>query len=182
MITPDDATGAQAALYRGITRGRSPYTEGRGAPLVRRMDELERHTGGRRTAAAREAGVSLRTWERWRRGTQRPKPESESRLARVLRRRRLARGREAWLRGLPQHVYVRGTIVISEDERDRTIDLARTDPPHRPGWLSPLLDYWLAGNDRAAEIELYWLIDRYVPGMFPTFVEEVIFSRVPLNF
>lgn len=137
-------------LYRGITRGRSPLTEA--VSLAARLTELER-VHGSAAAAARAAGVSARTWQRWRvalagesataRERQRPSKASEAKITQAIRRGRFKPGREARLRK-GRTLRVTGEFRVSSDVRERSLDIGPFVPKRiRDG----IFDAFLAGDD-----------------------------------
>lgn len=65
---PEALDAALRAHYR-VTDIRTPATHRRG--LTARMSRIEKATGTR-AEAAKATGISLRTWQRWRAGTQKP--------------------------------------------------------------------------------------------------------------
>lgn len=162
-------------VYRYITRGRSPATEGRrGLPEMIRQQEIK-HGSGR--AAARAWGIPESTWRSWRNG--RPAKAKHSTVIDALkaehvkteRRARLSPGREKKLRAGtaapgPLHAQfgdVTGTLIISSDERTRSIDLSQ--------WITPeseqaIVDAYLSGRDGAVEQAIKDAMDDYVPGVW----------------
>lgn len=157
-------------LYRALTGGRSPRTEGLSVAAM--VGEVERFAGSGR-AAARLAGVPESTWRGLRAGrVASPKEPTVNALRRAQRRVRLSRGREARIRnGAP--FGVRGTVVVSSDVR-----------PERPlvisGWKAwdamaagSMLDKWLQGDDAGAEQVIRDAIAQEVPGMRVEQTDEV---------
>lgn len=121
-------------VYRAITGGRSPHTEGE---IGRQLAELQRGYGGARQAAD-AIGVARSTFRRWLSGG-RPSERSQSLLLAGQRRARLSAGRERRLRSSGAIKYS-GVMRVSGDTRTRTVD-ARVGS----GIWSPLIDQYLAG-------------------------------------
>lgn len=138
------------ALYRAITRGRSPATEGRS--LTSMVHEVQRTYGTKPPP-----GIGEHTWRRMR---NQPgwkfKPASVNALRAAQRRVRLAPGREARLRVPRPPIEVYADVKISEGITTRWLHVGRwPDPPHGygppiTGMLRGVLDAWLAGDDGAA--------------------------------
>lgn len=151
------------ALYRGITSGRSPGTEGLSLGGV--LAELEHAAGGGRHAArdaAAAAGVPGRTWRRWKAGANRPTPAGWGRLLDAQRRARLPRGREQWLRRDPG-IGVHAIIKVSEDERERKVIISGWR--HRPD-SKTVLNRWLRRHDDAgAAAEIIGAMVQEIPGL-----------------
>lgn len=153
------------AIYKGLT-GRLPTGEKR--PLVLRMDEMERLLGSRR-AAREAAGVSQRTWERWRSGAQRPSAAKLSALRLAQRRARLNVVKEQHIRGrgwhaAPAGLTIKGRFqVSSEKSRERTINPGPFMPPMVPGpdVFGPMIDAYLRGDDQAAAAILEAGVNHY---------------------
>jgi hypothetical protein len=106
-----------------------------------------------RAEAARRAGVSARTWRRWKAGG-RPSRANADRLAREAR---ISPRREARLRRLGAYVQMSGRIgggtpgAGRKHTRHRTIGARGFDSVHLSGEeMTKILDAWEAGDDQAA--------------------------------
>ncbi len=100
------------AIYRRMTGGKSPATEGA-------MREIEAFAGGK-AAAARLVGVHPATWRRWSAGGGQSKG-SANLLKMASRRVRLSPGREERIRNTdPRDVEIR--TKEKHSGRERTID------------------------------------------------------------
>lgn len=124
------------------------------------LAELERLAGGKKEAA-RAAGVSDETWRRWRNGSQKPSRGKLEGLESALRRGRLRPGREGRLRRPGAAVTLSGRVRVSNDSRDRTIDLAAMGDLD----LDALVDAYLAGDEELQQKLIQDAVDTYVPGM-----------------
>lgn len=139
------------ALYRAITsRGRkldSELTDVRST-----LAEIEAAYGGPGKAAG-ALGIPGRTWRRWKAGNNAPTPDRARVLQRALRRIRLTRTREKFLRGNP-HIAVRAVVQVSSDIRERRLLISGwPDRPGKPpitGMMNDVLDAWLDGRDITA--------------------------------
>lgn len=146
------------ALYRAITGGRSPATEGVDAPSM--IAEIERRTGMNHTQAAAYFQVPRTTWRNWRQGGH-PKLDAFARLRVAQRRLRLAAGRERWLRANPA-CAVLAEVKISADVRDRVLRVStweawRNSPP-----MGRVLDAWLRAHDITAGLKFLEPIEQQV--------------------
>jgi hypothetical protein len=167
-------------LYHIMTGGRAGTEANH--KLITQLNAIERSYGGvgpeHRKAAALGSGVSLRTWERWRAGTQKPGRRSVERIRLAARRARLAPGRERWMTGKP-YVRITAEFWVSNEKRKRTIE---PGPYMAKGWMRPVIDAWLKGNDGTADGLIWAALDDYVPGMLPepgTITEFVIKPKGP---
>lgn len=133
------------ALYRSITsRGRTMDSELVNLPATLR--EIEAAYGST-SGAARSLGIPRRTWRNWQSGANAPSLENRGVLVRALRRIRLSKTREKFLRGKPQ-IGVRALVRVSSDERERNILVSGW--PGTDGMMNDVLDAWLQGHDTAA--------------------------------
>lgn len=112
---------------------------------------------GSGAAAARLLGVSPTTLYRWRRGVQSPKTGANV-LRRVLRRADLSPSRERQLRTGDLRLWITGRIIVSRDERVRTLRVGDYIPK---AVHSRILTTWLSGADDRAEASLFRAIDKY---------------------
>lgn len=159
------------AIYHGLTKGRSPATEQR--PLPWRLAELERSAGGP-GAAARQVGVSDRTWRRWKSGGGQPAPNNQRELGRALRRARLRPGRERRLIGRKPKIIFRGTVRFSADVRERDIDLS---PFVDDAFMRDLTAAYLRGDDRGmVEIFEERGLGSYLAGLEIIHVDSISFG------
>lgn len=160
------------AAFRMVSGGRTPRTD-RALSLQGRMTELER-AAGTKTAAAREAGVTLRTWQRWRAGTQKPRPATLARVEQANRRTARPDRRGKILDG-------RGTLTItgdvkfsSETREGRTISFSLDDADSAN--RQDLIDAYDSGNvDRLGEA-LAAIVDDYAGGMQLVDVQSISFG------
>jgi hypothetical protein len=138
----------QQAIGRGLTRqARTPSTS-------QNIRAMEGRYG--RADAARRAGVSDRTWRRWRAGGQ-PSRANAAKLADEAREARVNPRREKRLRN--RGAYVRMTAKVGggtpgarrKNSRTRTIGEAGFESVHLSGdQMGDILDQWEAGNDAGA--------------------------------
>lgn len=138
----------QQAIGRGLTRqARAPSTN-------QNMRALEDRYG--RAEAARRAGVSERTWRRWRAGG-RPSSKNAANLADEARAARVNPRREARLRN--RGAYLRMTATVGggtpgarrKNARQRSIGEAGFESIHLSGdQMGEILDRWEAGDDAGA--------------------------------
>jgi len=158
------------AIYRGLTKGRSPQSEG--FSVRWRVAELERAYGGPR-AAATIVGVSYRTWQRWRSGAGLPSPVNAVRLGDLIRRARLRPGRERRLRQAdPPMILFRGEVWYSST-REREIDLG----PHvHEGAVGELIDAYLSRDDAGMDELFRALMHEYVQGMEIVRTDSIVFG------
>lgn len=137
-------------LYRAITGGRSPHTEG----FQSAVRELRRQVD---TTAemARRLGIPRRTVGDWLNKGVQPKPAHRQTVMEALRRHRLRLGRESRLKGGAVRIvaYQRYT----EDDRDDNVRVwvhPRGGSPYNISWDSnanrSIIDAYLAGDMRAA--------------------------------
>jgi hypothetical protein len=143
------------ALYRAFAK-RSPRQEAK--PLTDRLALIEKRAGSVKEAA-RQAGVSPTTWRRWRRGVQTPKAASLGKVTAAQRRQQLPAGRKKRLKasgGGAGRMFAHrpsggftltGTVVVSSDERTRTLNLSRAADPET---LDRLATAWADGDDETA--------------------------------
>ena len=160
------------AAYRMVSGGRSLRTE-RAASVQGRMSELERAAGSK-TAAARDAGVTLRTWQRWRAGTQKPRPATLDRLRAAQRRARLPASRERKLRRGTGTLYVDGAMAISSDVRTRGVSIPGGDLSERT--RDDLVDAFLRGSEEELAAALQEAMSAYVPGLTIEDVDHIAYS------
>lgn len=160
------------AVYRMVSGRWSASSEDR-ASLPERMTEIER-AAGTKTAAARSAGVSLRTWQRWRAGTQRPRPAALARLRGVQRRTRLSPAREARLRSGRGVLVVEGQLRVSSDSRHRTVAVDGQDVDDDA--RDALVDAYLRNDADAMEDALNGWLAAYWPGMVAEEVDRISFG------
>jgi hypothetical protein len=133
------------ALYKSITsRGRTLDSEL--VDVRASLAELEAAYGGPGKAAT-TLGIPGRTWRRWKAGENGPSLERRGVLQRALRRVRLSKSREKFLRGKPQ-IGVRALVRVSSDERERNILVSGW--PGTDGMMNEVLNAWLQGYDTAA--------------------------------
>ena len=159
------------AAYRMVSGGRTPRTERR-MSLQGRMTEIER-AAGTKTAAARQAGVTLRTWQRWRAGTQRPRPATLRRVEQVHRESRNPGRRGRILAGTGTLV-IEGSVRVSDETRIRTISfsMADVDPANR----RDLIDAYESGSVERLSDALDAVVEDYWPGMDLSNVESIRFG------
>lgn len=138
------------ALYRAITRGRSPQTEGRSVAAM--VHEVQRVYGTKPPA-----GIGEHTWRRMRNEPGRAFAAASIKALRTAQRRvRLTPGREARLRKPRPPIEVYGDIQVSETITTRWLHVGRwPDPvpgygPPITGMLRGVLDEWLRGDDLGA--------------------------------
>lgn len=159
-MTPEEA------LYKAITsHGRDMRSENR--PLAVLAAEVAKGFPSF-SAAARALDVPPRTFNRWVHGkTAHTTSERRGALIRALRRARLSRTREKFLRGSP-HIVVRSEVKVSSDIRQRTMLVSGwPDPEDGPpitGMMRPVLDAWLQGHDITAADRFLAPIDGGVDG------------------
>jgi len=134
------------------------------------MRELERAAGGK-TAAARQAGVTLRTWERWVTGQHKPRAASLARLARAQRESRLTPRRRQRLSS-GGGLTVTGTVRVSADTRTRTVNLGDDLDPEL---AERMADAYQSGDEEALDQALQEAITEYVPGMEVLDVDSIRF-------
>lgn len=165
------------AAYRMVTGGRTLGTE-RSSSLQAMLSEIQKAAGGTVAAAARAAGVHPRTWQKWRAGSQKPRPERAGALRQAQRRARLTPKREAKIRGGTGTLTITGTFRISNDERDRGATLgAGTDFTIDPDSLAALVDDFLGGADeRKLGDDLQDIMQDYVAGLTVDPVDNIYFS------
>ena len=165
----------EAAAYQLVTGGRSLSGE-RASSVAARMTELEQAAGSKQ-GAARLAGVAPRTWRDWRRGTHAPSRASAERLRGALRRVRVDPRREARLRRFGSGgvtIRIKGRFRVSEDERDRTLNLRSGNiPAWGRGIPGALVDASLRGDDAGAGGQLLGLVSAYLPEMEVTALYRV---------
>jgi transcriptional regulator with XRE-family HTH domain len=101
-------------------------------------------------AAAAQAGVSARTWQRWAAGTQNPSAASLGRLRAAGMASSVPRERRERMRTStgPDLGVIKADIQVSNDRRTRRI---RPGNGLRAGWAEPVLNAYAAdGPDAAA--------------------------------
>lgn len=135
---------------------RTPVSSQRG--LTARMNQLEKAytqkgdrpgTAGRRAAAA--AGVSHRTWQRWRAGTQKPGPKLREKLATAydkhVRMPKLRRKVNA--KGAPNRVTV-AAVIIWNGYKNRAAHRSTTMGGMRPVMVATIRAWAKEGPEAAA--------------------------------
>lgn len=160
------------AAFRLVSGGRAARTD-RGLSLQGRMSEMERAAGSK-TAAARSAGVTLRTWQRWRAGTQKPRPATLRRVEEASRAIRNP-GRRGRILAGSGTVVIKADVRVSRDTRDgRTVSfsLGDVDPANR----RDLVDAYDSGNVDALGEALQAVVEDYVPGMELLDVQSIRFG------
>lgn len=116
---PDIAGALDAALraHYAVPEVRTPVTQARG--LQARMNQMEKaytrkgdRPGAATARAAKAAGVSPRTWQRWRAGTQKPSAKLREKLAAAYDKhvRRPKLRRKVNQKGAPNRVTVTAEI------------------------------------------------------------------------
>lgn len=137
-------------LYRGITGGRSPRTEGFHSAVA----ELRRQVPST-AELARRLGVPRRTVGDWLNRGATPRPEHRQTVMQALRRHRLRLGREQRQRA--GAVRIVAEQRYSSDGRDDNVRVwlhPRNGSPYSIGWDTGangrILDAYLAGDMRAA--------------------------------
>lgn len=160
------------ALYRAITGGRTPRTEG--GSVASMVDELQRAHG---THAP--AGVSERTWRRLRADPVRSVANATRKALRGAQRRaRLTAAREAKLRKPRPGIEIKADVLISNTpQKQRWLHVGKwPDPP--PGYGAPItgmmndvLDAWLGGDDAGAVRAFMTPISEQILGPGKTDVE-----------
>jgi hypothetical protein len=161
------AMSPQQAIGRAVTR------QPRGAPKTAagQMRTLEQRYG--RAEAARRAGVSERTWRRWRAGGT-PSKSNAARLATAARPASINPIREARLRSRGAYVRMTGDLgggtpgARRKNERQRTIGGEGASSIYLDGEkMSEILDAWERGSDQeAGELLRAAIADEYG---WPTF-------------
>ena len=155
-----------------VSGGRTPRTERR-MSLQGRMTEIER-AAGTKTAAARQAGVTLRTWQRWRAGTQKPRQDTLRRVEQVHRRTRNP-GRRGRIESGTGTIVIKGNVKVSSETREgRSISfsMADVDPANR----RDLIDAYDSGNVDRLSDALDAVVEDYWPGMVLTDVDSISFG------
>lgn len=163
------------AAYRVVSGGRSLRTE-RASSLQGILSEIQKAAGGTTAAAARAVGVHPRTWQKWRAGSQKPRPERMLPLRRAQRRARLSPKREAKLRAGQGTFSITGTARVSNDERPgRGMSLPGHDVD--PAALAALVDDFLSGaGEEELAADLQEIMQDYVPGMELVEVDTIHFD------
>lgn len=156
-------------VYEALTG--QPSDEGLDtAGLIERLADV----AGSGSKAARLVGVSPVTFNRWRRGVQRPKTGPNI-FRRALRRALLSPQTEADVRGGRRRLVIvaLGVVVSNETRRRRTLRVGDHIP--KPV-MSRILTSWLTGDDEATHKRLWNAIDKYyLGGMEIGSVESVDF-------
>lgn len=155
------------AVYRKLT-GRSPRTE---KSLPAQIKQAEK-THKTQKAAAKAAGIPLRTWQRLKSGKTKPKPETEKKLKSAYRdtlvpkgrRDRVAKSTKAMRPGeaVTGGLTITGIVTVSKDSRRRTLKVGQHIPEGR---MEDVMNAILAGDDAAAEQMLTDMLTEYGSGM-----------------
>ena len=164
------------AMGTGIT-GRPTVTEDSSLSAI--MGELVR-TAGSAAGAARLLGVSPTTFYRWRnaaaekeRGIRQQPKLGKRAMVTALRNAQTPPGRRRELIRGDKRMVIKATVIVSNDERDRTIHVGSEIPPQKMG---NVIRSWLAGDDDRADRLLDRHIDEnYVEGMRIAAVHDVEF-------
>lgn len=147
-------------LFRAFYKAMTDRSYGGEQRMRTMLSGLERDHGSVRAAAA-DAGVSESTWRRWKRGESKPRPENVDKVKRARRRRRPDRQRAArGSTGPGGGLSVTGWVVVSQDERKRTLALG---PVLGPGRLDAIVDAFLnAEDDDMVEAMVQELVNDYI--------------------
>ncbi|GGT07611.1 hypothetical protein GCM10010156_76060 [Planobispora rosea] len=154
------------ALYRGLTGGRSPASEGR--TTQERAERLIKKHGSIKAAAA-DTGVSPETMRRWARGEQEAKNTARSnnadKLAAAERRARMTKAGTKRVRnstgkekGSGEGLRIRATVQVSGDRRERTIKPGEALPADA---MESVITRFETEGPEAAALELQDLLDFY---------------------
>ncbi|KUM82356.1 MULTISPECIES: hypothetical protein [Streptomyces] len=148
---------ALRARYR-LTEVKTPITQRRG--LTARMNQLEKtlsqqgdRKGSAGVRAAKAAGISPRTWERWRKGEQKPGAASVRKLETLFNRLvTLPRTRRALAsKGVPNRVTVTAEINWN-GYKNRTAYRTTTLYPMKSVMARVIRTWATAGPEAAADV------------------------------
>jgi hypothetical protein len=130
--------------------------------LAARMHRILERLKGDERQAAREVGVTLRTWRSWQSGKSKPKASSRGKVANAFTRVVSAPALAAVVarRGYPAewHIYA---VVVADPQGRRYKNKKRGGPANEEGWRmfraqgldgEPIVTAWLEGGDAAAEL------------------------------
>lgn len=154
------------ALYRALTGGRSPKSEGKNTQ-ERAAALVKKH--GSTKEAAKAAGVSQRTMQKWVKGTQQAKNTSRGRnadkLAAAERQARMTKAGEKRVAnstgkatGSGEGLRIKAIIRVSQDERERTIRPGEHLPA---GAMDSVIQRFIDEGPEAAAQELQDLLNVY---------------------
>jgi hypothetical protein len=176
----------QNALFRALTK-RSPKSEQRDVPtragqLVKRLGSIAQ--------AAKAAACAPSTFRRWLKGESMPKPENADKLNRANRESMVPDGRrrrvsqagndaappaERWAHKTPGQggVVITAHIKVSEDERERTINIAQYLSSYE---LENLTGAFFRGDEDAARSIIQGAVSQYKPGAVMTYLSNINFT------
>lgn len=129
--------------------------------LSARLNRILDRVKGDERQAAREVGVTLRTWRSWQSGA-RPSARSRSKVSMAFGRVVSAPALAAVVArvGYPAEWHI-WAVVVADPRRNRYINKKRAGPSREAGWRmfraqgldgEPIVTAWLEGGDAAAEL------------------------------
>ncbi len=160
MSNPFEPENLADVFYDAASGGRRHEDASMSLPEM--LAELVRIAGSG-AKAAKLVGVSHTSFNRWRRGVQKPKAGADA-VRQALRRQYLPAGKEKQIRTGALRLSLTATdIRVSSDSRPRTIRVGSHIPLPLMGRV---VTAWLKGDDKRVENTLRNAIDKhYVPGM-----------------
>lgn len=130
--------------------------------LSARMNRILDRVKGDERQAAREVGVTLRTWRSWQSGKSKPSTRSRSKVSMAFGRVVSAPALAAVVAraGYPAEWHI-SAVVVADPRRTRYKNKKRDGPSREEGWRTfraqgvngePIVTAWLEGGDAAAEL------------------------------